>query len=134
MILLGAGVMTELEIIPYAAQALDTCERYRKMIEDHIIKPDVTQKIEDFIKTLGEEELRYLNRLIVERLKLLHQQRSTTQMQKFNIGEKVRFNDSSGTVKTGTITRLNKKTVSLVTTGGEQWNVAPALLTHCGED
>ena len=34
-------------------------------------------KIESFIKELGEEELRYLNRLIVERLKLVAQEKST---------------------------------------------------------
>jgi hypothetical protein len=35
------------------------------------------RKIEDFIKVLGENELLYLNRLVVERLKLIHQQKST---------------------------------------------------------
>ena len=98
------------------------------------MKPEATREIEEFIKTLGAEELRYLNRLIVERLKLLHQQNSTTQMTRFNVGEKVRFTDPSGTVKTATIIRLNKKTVSLVTFGGEQWNVAPGLLSPCGEE
>ena len=94
------------------------------------MKREDARKIEEFIKSLNEDDLRYMNRLIIERLKLLHQQSSTTQMQRFNIGEKVRFTDPSGTVKTGTIIRLNKKTVSLVTTGGEQWNVAPGLLKH----
>ncbi|OHD65244.1 MAG: hypothetical protein A2176_06505 [Spirochaetes bacterium RBG_13_51_14] len=92
------------------------------------MKPDEAQKIEEFIKTLGEEELRYLNRLIIERLKLLHQHRSTSLMERFNVGERVSFTDPSGTVKAATVIRLNKKTVSLVTTGGEQWNVAPGLL------
>ena len=104
------------------------------MIKEKPIQADSTRKIEEFIKTLGEEELRYLNRLIIERLKLLHQQKSTNQMQKFNVGERVRFTDPSGTIKTATIIRLNKKTVSLVTTGGEQWNVAPGLLSPCGEE
>jgi len=94
------------------------------------MKREDARKIEEFIKSLGEDDLRYMNRLIIERLKLLHQHRSTTQMQRFNVGEKVRFTDPDGTVKTATIIRLNKKTVSLVTTGGEQWNVAPGLLKH----
>ncbi len=94
------------------------------------MKVDDTRKIEEFIKSLGEDDLRYMNRLIIERLKLLYQQKSTTQMQRFNVGEKVRFTDPDGTVRTGTIIRLNKKTASLVTTGGEQWNVAPGLLRH----
>ena len=37
-------------------------------------------KIESFIKGLAEEELLYLNRLIVERLKLIAQQKSTRAM------------------------------------------------------
>ncbi len=94
------------------------------------MKREDTRKIEEFIKSLGEDDLRYMNRLIIERLKLLYQHRSTTQMQRFNVGEKVRFTDPDGTVRTATIIRLNKKTVSLVTTGGEQWNVAPGLLKH----
>ncbi|HSV96536.1 MAG TPA: hypothetical protein VLM75_06310 [Spirochaetota bacterium] len=32
------------------------------------MEPQITGKIEDFIKTLGEEELRYLNRPVIERL------------------------------------------------------------------
>ncbi len=94
------------------------------------MKRQDARKIEEFIKSLGEDDLRYMNRLIIERLKLLHQHRSTTQMERFNVGEKVRFTDPDGMVKTATIIRLNKKTVSLVTTGGEQWNVAPGLLKH----
>jgi hypothetical protein len=94
------------------------------------MKREDARKIEEFIKTLGEDDLHYMNRLIIERLKLLRQHRSTTQMQRFNVGEKVRFTDPDGTVKIATIIRLNKKTVSLVTTGGEQWNVAPGLLKH----
>ena len=45
------------------------------------------QRIEDFIKTLGGDELIYITRLVVERLKLLSQMKSTTQMARFNIGE-----------------------------------------------
>ncbi|HNU91346.1 MAG TPA: hypothetical protein PKO25_05695 [Spirochaetota bacterium] len=94
------------------------------------VKSEKVGKIEEFIKSLGVEELHYINRLIIERLKLLNQQRSTAQMQRFNIGEKVRFTDPSGNVKTATIVRLNKKTVSLITSGGEQWNVPPGFLKH----
>lgn len=101
---------------------------------DKPMKTETTKKIEEFIKSLGIEELHYLNRLIIERLKLLHQEKSTSQMQRFNVGEKVRFKDPTGTVKTGTIIRLNKKTVSLITTSGEQWNVAPGLLASCGDE
>jgi hypothetical protein len=88
-------------------------------------------RIEDFIKTLSREELLFVNRLVVNRLKLLSQERSTTQMMKFNIGEKVKFEGRYGETKTGIIIRLNKKTVSIHTDDNEQWNVAPGLLKHC---
>ncbi len=86
------------------------------------------RRIEDFIKTLGEKELRYINRLVIERLKLINQEKSTTQMKRFNIGERVQFTDSVGAKKTGIIIKLNKKTVSIHTDDGESWNVAPGLL------
>ncbi len=86
------------------------------------------RRIEDFIKTLGEKELRYMNRLLVERLKLIHQKKSTDQMMRFNIGERVQFMDSYGVKKSGIIIRLNKKTVSIHTDDGEKWNVAPRFL------
>ena len=85
-------------------------------------------KIESFIKGLAEEELLYLNRLIVERLKLIAQEKSTRAMSRFNLGEEVRFTDHDGRPKSGRIVRLNKKTATILTSDGQQWNVAPGLL------
>lgn len=86
------------------------------------------KRIEDFIKTLGEKELIYMNRLVIERLKLIHQEKSTKQMKRFNIGEKIQFTDNEGTKKKGVILKLNKKTVSIYTDDGERWNIAPGFL------
>ncbi len=94
-----------------------------------IMNRDV-REIEEFIKKLGEKELRYINRLVVERIKLLVQQRSTDQMMKFNIGERVSFNASDGIKRSGVIIRINKKTISIDTQDGGYWNVAPGLLSH----
>jgi len=85
-------------------------------------------RIEDFIKTLDRKELVYLNRLVVERLKLLRQALSTTEMAKYNIGESVSFRDNTGMLRKGRIIKLNKKTVSIITEDNEKWNVAPGLL------
>ena len=92
------------------------------------MNPSDTKRIEDFIKCLGEEELVYLNRLIVERLKLIDQAKSTSEMAKYGIGERVQFEDSGGTTVTGRIIRLNKKTVSILTDDRRRWNVAPVFL------
>jgi len=88
------------------------------------------RRIEDFIKSLGESELIYMNRLVVERLKLLSQEKSTSQMMKFNIGEKVSFMSPDGIVKTGIILKINKKTMSIDTQDGTHWKVSPGLLSH----
>lgn len=87
-----------------------------------------SNRIEEFIKDLGEEELRYLNRLIVERLKLMSQARSTFEMAKFNIGEFVEFKDNDGNTTTGRVIKLNKKTVSILTNERRRWNVPPVFL------
>ena len=55
------------------------------------------------LRHMGEEDLLYINSMVVERLNLLAQAKSTAQ-------------------------RLNKKTVSLVTDDAQQWKVSPGLL------
>ena len=81
----------------------------------------------DLIKKLGEDDLVFLNRLIVERLKLISQAKSTHQMAQFNIGDRVGFRTQNGK-KTGIIVRLNKKTASIRTDDGGDWNVSPLFL------
>lgn len=80
------------------------------------------------IKRLGEEDLLFLNRLIVERLKLISQTRATTLMTSFTRGDRVGFQAPDGRMLEGMVLRLNKKTVSVVTDDNHQWNVAPGLL------
>lgn len=81
------------------------------------------------IKRLGEEDLRFLNHLIVERLKLISQARATTAMVQFTKGDRVSFLGPDGQILEGFIFRLNKKTVSIVTDDTQHWNVSPGLLT-----
>ena len=80
------------------------------------------------IKNLDEEDLRFLNRLIVERLKLISQIRATTLMTSFTRGDRVAFQDSGGARVEGRVIRLNKKTVAILSDDGTRWNVAPGLL------
>lgn len=80
------------------------------------------------IKHLNEDDLRFLNRMIVERLKLISQARATTLMVSFTKGDRVGFQASDGRKIEGTVLRLNKKTVSIVTDDGHQWNASPGLL------
>jgi hypothetical protein len=80
------------------------------------------------IDQLTEPELIDLNRRIVERLKMIAALRAHQQMMKFSVGQRVRFEPPGRGVLEGFVSRYNRKTVTLVTSGGEQWNVAPALL------
>jgi hypothetical protein len=86
------------------------------------------------IRRMGEDDLRYLNRLIVERLKLIHQARSTVMLANFSVGDRVSFQSSTGERRTGIIVRLNKKTASIATDEGQQWNVHPGFLSSARTD
>jgi hypothetical protein len=79
-----------------------------------------------------EEELRHLNRLIVERLRLMHQVKAHKAMTQFRVGQRVQFTASTGRVVTGVLTKYNRKSVSIVTEQGESWTVAPTLLRPVG--
>ena len=84
------------------------------------------------VRRMNEEDLRFLNRLIVERLKLIGQARSTAMLAHFSVGDWVSFQSTSGQRKAGVIVRLNKKTASIATEEGQQWNVHPAFLMPLG--
>lgn len=81
---------------------------------------------------MSEADLRVLNRLIVDRLKLIAQARSTVMLARFSVGDRVSFPSTAGDQKSGIIIRLNKKTASIATDDGQQWNVHPSFLTAVG--
>ena len=80
------------------------------------------------IDKLSENELIDLNHRIVARLRFLNQMRAHSQMLDFRIGDRVTFQPDGRPPFFGIITRYNKKTVTVITDGGQQWNVAPGLL------
>jgi len=80
------------------------------------------------IDGLNEEELIELNHKVVARSRFLGEMRSHAAMLDFRIGEKVRFRPDGHSELTGTITKYNKRTVTVITDGGQHWNVSPASL------
>lgn len=80
------------------------------------------------IDGLSEDELIDLNNRVVARLKFLHQFRAHSQMLEFSIGDRVSFQPEGHPVLTGILTRYNKKTVTVITDTGQQWNVSPGFL------
>ena len=91
------------------------------------------EAVVEAIRQMNEDDLRYLNRLIVERLKLIAQARSTVMLARFSVGGRVRFKTPTGENKTGIILRLNKKTVTISTDDGQHWKVYPGFLTSVAQ-
>lgn len=79
------------------------------------------------IDQLTEPELVDLNRRIVERLRILQQLRAHQEMLQYRVGQRVSFR-GNGRVVHGVLTRYNRKTVTVISDTGEQWNVSPTLL------
>jgi hypothetical protein len=79
------------------------------------------------ISKLSEDDLMDLNRRIIERLQLLRSAKSLTQLARFSVGMAVKFDTDDGRTITGTVARLNQRTVTVVTASG-RWRVSPSLL------
>jgi len=75
-----------------------------------------------------EEELVHLNRLVVERLRLIRQVRDHQAMIQFRVGQRVAFTTSAGQTVRGVLTRYNRKSVSVLSEKGQAWTVAPSLI------
>lgn len=75
------------------------------------------------------EELEDLNHRVVERLKYLDTLNTQQAMMALSIGTQVSFDSSRHGRVFGTVFKLNRKTVSVFTEEGRQWNVSPHLLT-----
>jgi hypothetical protein len=82
------------------------------------------------IDSLSEDELIELNHKVVARLRFLSQMRSHSAMLDFRVGERVKFQPDGSPELLGTLTRYNKKTVTVVTDAGQHWNVSPSLLAR----
>lgn len=80
------------------------------------------------IDGLGEAELIELHRRIVERIRLLQQARAALAMTRLHVGQRVAFRSSGGERVVGTITRCNRKSVTVVTRTGVRWSVSPGFL------
>jgi hypothetical protein len=80
------------------------------------------------IDKLTEAELVDLNARVVARLRLLHQMRAHASMLEFRIGERISFQPDGHPVLFGVIAKYNRKSVTVITELGQQWNVAPSFL------
>lgn len=84
------------------------------------------------IDNLDEATLIELNARIVERLQLLHHQRTAAALQDIRVGSGVTFDGPGGVPIRGVVIRRNKKTVTVHAEDDRQWNVSPTLLKLTG--
>ncbi|MFO1252660.1 MAG: hypothetical protein U1E77_16360 [Inhella sp.] len=80
------------------------------------------------IDALTEVQLIDLNNRIVARLKFLQHMRAHAAMLDFRIGERVSFHPPGQLELQGFIAKYNRKSVTVITQDGQQWNVSPQLL------
>lgn len=83
---------------------------------------------EEVIEKLSLEDLRLLNRLIVERINHITRIKRGMQLLKFAPSDRVRFVSSHGEEIEGVVMRVNQKTVSVDTGGDGWWRVSPGIL------
>ena len=81
-----------------------------------------------------EEELVELSRRIVERIRALRQGRCRERMAEFKVGDRVRFQPDCGHEVVGTIVRLKQKSVTIVSSDGPQWRVAPVFVRKISDE
>jgi hypothetical protein len=79
-----------------------------------------------------EEELHHLNRLIVERIRLMHQVKAHRVMTQFRVGQRVQFTTPTGQLVIGVLTKYNRKSVGVISDQGVRWTVGPGLLRPVG--
>ena len=84
------------------------------------------------IDSLSEQELIDLNHRVVARLRALRDMRAHVGMLEFRIGDRVTFQPPGRERLSGVLTRYNRKTVTVITDDGMQWNVAPGFLAKAG--
>jgi hypothetical protein len=80
------------------------------------------------IDALTEAELIALQHRIVARLRFLQEGRAHAAMLTFRVGERVSFQPEGQPLRTGVLTKYNRKTVTVLTEDGQHWNVAPTFL------
>ncbi|MDQ8209410.1 hypothetical protein QEH52_17920 [Coraliomargarita sp. SDUM461003] len=90
-------------------------------------------ELPESLQKWSDDELRALNHAIVDHLKQRRAVQARMEMTRFQRGCKVEFWSSEGDLIEGTVIKFNKKTVSVLTEEGTQWNVSPSLLTRTAD-
>jgi hypothetical protein len=82
------------------------------------------------IDQMDMQDLIMLDRIIVERVKLLNRVDTLNRQAQFRAGMSVTFLDNQGAPLCGIILKMNPRTVSIMTEDLRKWTVDPHLLTQ----
>jgi len=86
------------------------------------------KRFEEMINSLSLYELNIINRMAVERIRLIQSANTLAYMSKFHVGDRVSWDSKDGSRRMGIIIRLNNKTASIKLSNGSQWNISPHFL------
>lgn len=86
------------------------------------------KQLEQLIDGLNFNELVSLNRLVVDRIRLMQKAGTLVAMSLFKTGDKVWWISKTGIKLSGEIIRINNKTASVKVIDNSYWNVSPQLL------
>jgi hypothetical protein len=86
------------------------------------------------IDNLSYDELFELHERVVRRLRYIADMRARSVLERFSVGDRVKFDDGGGRTLAGVVSRVNRKTLSIDTPKGSYKGVPPfAVLQHIAE-
>ena len=86
------------------------------------------KKLISLIEGLKLSELIELNKLVVERIRLMQKATALVVLSQFAVGDWVSWISNDGTKYIGQVIRINHKTASVKVSEHGYWNVSPQLL------
>jgi len=90
--------------------------------------PKHLQNILAHLAELSTDDLRLVNKYIVDRSKALSAQSTEKAIAQFTPGDSVSFVDKKGFTQHVKVLKINKKTVGVANAEGDRWNISPELL------
>jgi hypothetical protein len=82
------------------------------------------------LNNLSFQELKWLNQMVLKRIKFIHHLNTMGSLSKLHIGDKVKWTDYDGMERKGVIIRINAKTASVQSDDDNGWwRISPHLLT-----
>ncbi len=85
-------------------------------------------KVLSVLELLTRDELLQLNRIIIERVRIMQQIEAHGQMMNLRIGQRVQFTATDGRLIKGVLVRMNRKSVTIATDDGHEWRVSPTFV------